>query len=219
MQQEKKGSEKQYQSDKENLRKKHDEGKRNYILVPDIFEHKVSDDGKAYLEISIKNRKRVTKVLFKVGENGVDQFWMDFVAEQDRESISNEIDASRLSSWDYSNADAADNGAAYIHSHAAIPEKSVHDLAFSKGRELTPLESVVRGIVDGCTEKQKFVFELRCNRQHPVAFNVIAELFEERFGSPISDEGVRKLYAKVESKVCAALGVPYPKKRDRNKGD
>lgn len=191
---------------------------KNYRLPPHCLEQEVSDDGKAYVEVSFKGGVRCERIVFRIGEHGVDSHWMQVVADLDRSIISNEIDASRLACWDYNNADSAGHGSDFIHAHSATLEKSVHDLAFPEGRELTPLESVVREIVDGCTEKQRYVFELRCNRQHPVAFNVIAELFEERFGSPISDEGVRKLYSKVEQKVCKALGVTYPKKRGRNAG-
>ena len=188
----------------------------NYRLPPHFLEQEVTDDGKSYVEVSFKGGVRCERIKFRIGEYGVDSRWMQIVADLDRSMISNEIDASRLSSWDYSNADSTGNGPAYIHTHAAAAEESVHDQAFPEERELTPLESVVREIVDGCTEKQRYVYELRCNRQHPVAFNVIAELFEERFGSPVTDEGVRKLYSKVEQKVCKALGVPYPKKRERD---
>ena len=191
---------------------------KNYRLPPHFLEQKVSDDGKAYVEVSFKGGVRCEKIVFKVGEQGVDSHWMQVVADLDREEISNEIDASRLSSWGFSSADAAGKGAAYIHSHATAPEIPVHDLAFPEEKEMTPLEILVRRVVEDCTPKQKFVAELRLNRQHPVAFNVIAELFEEEFCSPITDEGVRKLYSKVEQKVCNALGVPYPRKRDRNAG-
>lgn len=191
------------------------EGKKNYRLPPHFLKQEVAADGKAYVEVSFKGGVRCEKIVFKVGEKGVDSHWMQIIADLDRNTLSNEIDASRLSCWDYSNADSAGKGTAYINSHVVSKDNSVHEQAFPVERELTPMEKVVRQVVDSCSEKQRFVYDLRCNRQYRVAFNVIAELFEEKFGTPISDEGVRKLYSKVEQKVCKALGVPYPKKRDR----
>lgn len=186
--------------------------KQDYKLSQSCYEQKVSDDGTKYVEVSYGENGKRTRVLFEVGKNGVEAMHFDVLKEEDARAISNEINASRLTSWDYERAESAEMGEGYIERHAVQKQMTVHELAFPEERVLSKEEKLVQEVLKTCTEKQLFVYELRCCRTYPMSYPEIAELFTEYFGTPTSEDGTRNLYLKVCDKVCRALGVQRPNK-------
>lgn len=190
--------------------------KQDFKLSQSCFEQHISEDGLSYLDIHFESNKPIKKVLFSCGKDGVTEAWLQFLKAEDDAMISNEIDASRLCSWDYEKAESAEKAEGYIAHHAFQKQSSVHELAFPEERVLTKEEKLVQEVLKTCTEKQLFVYELRCCRTYPMSYPEIAELFTEYFGTPTSEDGVRNLYLKICDKVCRALGVPRPRKNKRS---
>lgn len=142
--------------------------------------------------------------------------WLQFIKKEDDAMVSNEIDQSRLRSWEFDSADITGDGDRFIENHSVQKQKTVHELAFPEERVLSKEEKLVQEVLATCTEKQLFVYELRCCRTYPMSYPEIAELFTEYFGTPTSEDGVRNLYLKICDKVCRALGVPRPRKNKRS---
>lgn len=189
---------------------------KDFKLFSSCFEQQISEDGQSYLDIHFESNIPVKKVLFSCGKNGVTEAWLKILKQEDDATISNEINASRLSSWDYEREKLAERGEGYVERHAVQKQPSVHELAFPEERVLSKEEKLVQEVLKTCTEKQLFVYELRCCRTYPMSYPDIAELYTEYFGTPTSEDGVRNLYLKVCDKVCRALGVQRPRKNKRS---
>lgn len=186
--------------------------KQDFKLSQSCFEQHISEDGLSYLDIHFESNNPIKKVLFSCGKDGVTEAWLQFIKKEDDAMVSNEIDQSRLRSWEFDSADITGDGDRFIENHSVQKQKTVHDLAFPEERVLSKEEKLVQEVLATCTEKQLFVYELRCCRTYPMSYPEIAELFTEYFGTPTSEDGVRNLYLKVCDKVCRALGVKRPRK-------
>lgn len=161
-----------------------DNRKKDYELSHDVFEQKISDDGTKYVEVSYGENGKRTRVLFEVGKSGVEAMYFDVLKEEDARAILNEINASRLTSWDYERAESAERGEEYIERHAVQKQMTVHELAFPEERVLTKEEKLVQEVMKSCTEKQLFVYKLCCCRTYPMSYPEIAELFMETSEHP-----------------------------------
>lgn len=190
--------------------------KQDYKLSQSCFEQKISEDGLSYLDIHYKSNRPIRKIVFSCGKDGVTEAWLQCIKEEDDAMVSNEIDQSRLRSWEFDSADITGDGDRFIENHSVQKQASVHELAFPEERVLSKEEKLVQEVLKTCTEKQLFVYELRCCRTYPMSYPEIAELFTEYFGTPTSEDGARNLYLKVCDKVCRALGVPRPRKNKRS---
>lgn len=185
---------------------------QDFKLSQSCFEQKISEDGLSYLDIHYKSNQPIRKVVFSCGKDGVTEAWLQFIKKEDDAMVSNEIDQSRLRSWEFDSADSTGDGDRFIENHSVQKQKTVHELAFPEERVLSKEEKLVQEVLATCTEKQLFVYELRCCRTYPMSYPDIAELYTEYFGTPTSEDGVRNLYLKVCDKVCRALGVKRPRK-------
>lgn len=190
--------------------------RQDFKLSQSCFEQHISEDGLSYLDIHFESNKPIKKVLFSCGKDGVTEAWLQFIKKEDDAMVSNEIDQSRLRSWEFDSADITGDGDRFIENHSVQKQKTVHELAFPEERVLSKEEKLVQEVLKTCTEKQLFVYELRCCRTYPMSYPEIAELFTEYFGTPTSEDGARNLYLKVCDKVCRALGVPRPRKNKRS---